>query len=84
MVKFVHIEWDDSAYIAGWQDEQEISEWLNETEFIHTVGILLTTTKTHFVVAQHAGRHTGNVTKIPKGCVLKMKTIGRLKIDVDL
>lgn len=72
----VYVEWVDIASTdSGWHTVDEIDEWLvEEVNVVHQVGFLYRENE-HFLVlidSYFDENVLGTVTKIPKGCILKI------------
>lgn len=72
----VYVEWVDIASTdSGWHTTYEVDEWLvEEANVVHQVGFLYRENE-HFLVlidSYFDENILGTVTKIPKGCILKI------------
>jgi len=73
--KLVHVTWRDSCSPTWkWQDRDGIEMYGHATCF--SVGWLLRDDKTDMVLAaSYGGEDVGDVTAIPKGCVVKVRKL---------
>ena len=84
MMKIVQIVWEDSCFLHGWHEKKELEDFVNETEWIDSVGFLIGETSSHYVLSQSFGRDVGDSIKIPKPIVKSIETLKEVDYEVNI
>lgn len=75
--KIMRIDWLDSMNRAGWHEAEEHKNLLH-----HSVGFVVEENKHRITItscAQTNGESVRSAITIPKGCIVKMKVIGKFE-----
>lgn len=83
MEKGVLIIWIDSTSLSNtWEDEEKALEFIEDEFIVSQLGYILEETDKYILLCSRIGefsqtkiKHYGDVFKIPKSCVLKIKQL---------
>lgn len=77
-----HIYWYDTYSFNGWFSEDDAVDNEFETDFISAIGYFVAETKDWYIIAKHKNPNArfgfkkwGDISYIPKGCVVKITII---------